>query len=175
VRAAFYELPVMLAIIGADPARFQPYVELMAKAAAEMNKPSQAIGVHSPGHVARTDEEAAERFWPFYKAMHDQIGAERGWPPMQRQDFQREIESGSLYVGSAETVARKIARTITLLRPARFQLKYSAGELPHSALMDCIERFAGEVAPRVRDLLETARYSGDTSPNISAVKTAPTA
>ena len=174
VRAAFYELPVMLAIIGGDPVRFQPYVELMAKAAGEIKKPLQKLGVHSPGHVARTDEEAAERFWPCYKAMHDRIGTERGWPPMQRQDFQREIDAGSLYVGSAETVARKIARAITLLHPARFQLKYSAGELGHGALMDAIERFAGEVVPRVRALLDAAGAAGQPYKNTAAAEAAPT-
>ena len=153
VRAAHYGLPVMLAIIGGDPIRFQPYVELFRRALGEFGKAPQGVGVHSPGHVAATDAEARERFWPHYRDMHDQIGAQRGWPRLGRDAFDQEIEAGSLYVGSADTVARKIARTMRLLEPARFQLKYSAGTLPHAAMMDSILRYGRDVIPRVRQLL----------------------
>lgn len=153
VRAARYGLPVMLAIIGGDAARFRPFVDLFGRAAAEFGKGTLPVGVHSPGHVAATDDEARERFWPHYKAMHDRIGAQRGWPPMGKDAFLREVEAGSLYLGSAETVARKIARTARELGPARFQLKYSAGTLPHAAMMDTIERFGRDVVPMVRDML----------------------
>lgn len=153
VRAAHFGFPVMLAIIGGDPARFKPYVDLFKRALTEFDKPLVPISVHSPGHVAATDAEARERLWPHYKAMYDRIGAERGWPPVSVESFEREIVSGSLYVGSPETVARKIARTARLLRPARFQLKYSAGTLPHNAVMDSIERYGRDVVPLVRDLL----------------------
>ena len=156
VRAARYGLPMMLAIIGGDPMRFQPYVELFQKSLAELGMASQPIGVHSPGHVAATDDEARERFWPHFRAMHDRIGAQRGWPPLTRDAFEREVEAGSLYLGSAETVARKIARMARLLEPARFQLKYSAGTLPHAAMMDSIERYGRDVVPMVRDILSTS-------------------
>ncbi len=69
------------------------------------------IGVHSPGYVAASDEQAREELWPDYKQMRDRIGKERGWPPMQRREFDQEAEHGSLYVGSPETVAKKIAKT----------------------------------------------------------------
>ena len=154
VRAAHHGLPMMLAIIGGDPGRFRPYVELFAKALAEFGRPSLPVGIHSPGHVAASDDVARDRFWPHYKAMHDRIGAQRGWPPMARAAFEREIEAGSLYVGSADTVARKIVRTVGLLHPQRFQLKYSAGTLPHAAMMDSIELYASEVVPTVRALLD---------------------
>jgi probable LLM family oxidoreductase len=154
VRAAHHGLPVMLAIIGGDPARFQPYRDLFGRALTQFGKPAQAIGVHSPGHVAATDEEARDRFFPHYQAMHDRIGAERGWGPFTRAAFDQEIAHGSLYVGSPETVARKIARTARLLGLTRFQLKYSAGSLPHADAMDGIERYASDVIPRVRALLE---------------------
>ena len=155
VRAAHYGLPVMLAIIGGDPARFQPYVDLFGRALAEFGKPALPFGVHSPGHIAATDEEARERFWPHYKAMHDRIGAQRGWPTLAKDAYIHEIEKGSLYLGSAETVARKIARTVRSLAPARFQLKYSAGTLPHGDMMDAIERFGRDVVPIIRDLIAT--------------------
>ena len=86
--------------------------------------------------------------------MRDQIGAERGWPPMERSEFLQEVEHGSLYVGSPETVARKIASTAKALGIARFDLKYSAGGLPHEKLMRCIELYGTKVAPLVRDMLD---------------------
>jgi probable LLM family oxidoreductase len=153
VRAAHYGFPVMLAIIGGDPKRFRPYVDLFADSLAKTGKPPLPIGVHSPGHVGASDAEAAEEFWPHYKGMHDRIGAERGWPPMQRAQFDQEVRHGSLYLGSAETVARKIAATVQALGLARFQLKYSAGSLPHATAMASIQRYGAEVIPMVRDML----------------------
>jgi probable LLM family oxidoreductase len=84
VRAAHYDLPLMLAIIGGEPARFAPYVELYHRAFREFGREAKAIGVHSPGYVAATDQAAREEFWPDYKTMRDRIGRERGWPPMDR-------------------------------------------------------------------------------------------
>ncbi len=155
VRAAHYGLPVMLAIIGGDPARFRPYVDMFAKALVQFGKPPLPMGVHSPGFVAEADQSARDIFWPHYRAMHATIGAERGWPPLARAAYEHEIESGSLYVGAPDTVAHKIARTAGLLGIARFQLKYSAGTLPHADMMRGIELYATEVAPRVRALLAT--------------------
>ena len=153
VRAARYDLPMMLAIIGGDPARFRPYVDIYARAFAQLERPVQPVGVHSPGYVADTDEQAREEMWPDYKAMHDLIGGSRGWPPLQRQSFDQEVARGSLYVGSPETVARKIAATAKALGISRFDLKYSAGPLPHERLMRCIELYGTRVIPLVRDML----------------------
>ena len=153
VRAARYGLPLVLAIIGGAPDRFAPYVDLYHRALAQMEMPDLPVGVHSPGHIAETDEQAAEELWPDYKLMRDRIGAERGWGPMGRGEFEREIESGSLYVGSPETVAQKIAKTAKTLGIARFDLKYSAGPLPHETLMRSIELYGGTVIPRVHELL----------------------
>jgi alkanesulfonate monooxygenase SsuD/methylene tetrahydromethanopterin reductase-like flavin-dependent oxidoreductase (luciferase family) len=110
----------------------------------------QPIGIHSPGYIAETDEQAREELWPSYKAMRDRIGRERGWPPMTRNEFESEIENGSLYVGSPETVAAKLTPVIKTLGISRFQLKYSAGTLSHHKLMHCIELYAKEVIPAVR-------------------------
>ncbi|MEH2481454.1 putative LLM family oxidoreductase [Nitrobacteraceae bacterium AZCC 2146] len=153
VRAARYNLPLMLAIIGGDPKRFAPYVDLSQRAYAQLGKPVQPIGVHSPGYVADTDEQAREELWPDYKRMRDRIGAERGWPPMERKEFDQEAEHGSLYVGSVDTVARKIAATAKALGIARFDMKYSAGAVPHEKLMRCIELYGTKVIPMVRELL----------------------
>ncbi len=153
VRAARYDLPLMLAIIGGDPKRFMPYVDLYHRAYAQLGKPAQAIGVHSHGYVAESDDKAREELWPDYKRMRDRIGSERGWPPMQRAEFNREADSGSLYVGSPETVARRIAATVNALGLARFDMKYSAGTLSHEKIMRCIELFGTKVMPLVRDIL----------------------
>ncbi|CCE00588.1 LLM class flavin-dependent oxidoreductase [Bradyrhizobium sp. STM 3809] len=153
VRAAHYELPLMLAIIGGDPRRFAPYVDLYHRAITQFGRAMNPIGVHSPGYVADSDEQAREELWPDYKTMRDRIGRERGWPPMGRDEFVQEADHGSLYVGSPETVARKIAATIKALGLSRFQLKYSAGPLPHARLMRSIELYGKAVVPRVRELL----------------------
>ncbi|WP_131116121.1 LLM class flavin-dependent oxidoreductase [Lichenihabitans psoromatis] len=156
VRAAQHGLPMMLAIIGGNPTRFKPYVDLYGQAFGQMGQPVQPIGVHSPGYIAETDEQAREELWPDYKRMRDHIGAERGWPPMDRSEFDQEADRGSLYVGSPETVARKIARTASALGLSRFDLKYSAGPLTHDKLMRNIELYGTRVIPLVRTILDEA-------------------
>jgi len=153
VRAAHYDLPLMLAIIGGDPNRFRPYVDLYHRAFAQFGRPVREIGVHSHGYVAETDEKAREELWPDYKRMRDRIGAERGWPPMTRADFDHEADSGSLYVGAPETVARRIATTAKALGISRFHMKYSAGMLSHESIMRCIELYGRKVMPLTRDML----------------------
>jgi probable LLM family oxidoreductase len=151
VRAARFGLPLTLAIIGGSAQRFMPYVDLYKRTLQERGKPSQPIGVHSPGHVAATDEQALEDVRPHYLAMMNRIGRERGWPPRGRDDFEREAgPDGALYVGAPETVAKKIVRTVTSLGLSRFVLKYSNGTLPHDALMKSVELYGKEVMPLVR-------------------------
>ncbi|MBA4791206.1 MAG: LLM class flavin-dependent oxidoreductase [Rhizobiales bacterium] len=153
VRAAQYGLPLMLAIIGGAPARFRPYVELFHRALGQLGKETLPVGAHSPGFVADTDEAAREQMYAPYKGMRDRIGAERGWPPMGRDEFEREVTHGALFVGSPETVARKIADTVRALGIDRFDLKYSAGAIPHAQLMRCIELYGTKVIPLVREML----------------------
>ena len=153
VRAAHYGMPMMLAIIGGDPKRFAPFADLYRRALKEMNKPELPVGVHSHGFVGETDEAARADLFADYKRMRDKIGAERGWPPLTPADFAREIEHGSLYVGSPETVAGKIAATVKALGAARFDLKYSAGPLPHEKMMRSIDLYGRKVMPLVRDML----------------------
>ena len=153
VRAARYGFPLTLAIIGGDPRRFAPYVELYHQALAQLGREPLPVGIHSPGHIADTDEQAREELWPHHEVMRNRIGAERGWGPTSRAEYDREIASGSLYVGSPETVARKIAATVRDLGASRFDLKYSAGTLPHEKMMRSIELYGREVIPRVRELV----------------------
>ena len=154
VRAAKYGLPLTLAIIGGSPQRFRPFVALYLQSLEKYAQPVLPIAVHSPGHVAATDDQAKNELWPHYEVMINRIGGERGWPPATRAHFEREASpDGALCVGSPETVAVKIARTVKLLGLARFNLKYSAGTLPHDALMTSVELLGTRVAPRVRELL----------------------
>jgi probable LLM family oxidoreductase len=153
VRAVRYDLPLMLAVIGGDPLRFKPFVDLYHRAYAQIGKAAKPIGVHSPGYVAASDDQAREEFFAPYKAMRDRIGAERGWPPMGRDEFEHEVAQGSLYLGSPETVARKIAATAKGLGLSRFQLKYSAGPLAHERAMECIRLYGERVIPLVREML----------------------
>ncbi|WP_224766460.1 LLM class flavin-dependent oxidoreductase [Nocardioides campestrisoli] len=153
VRAARHGLPLMLAIIGGPPARFAPFTDLYRRALSEFGGTPQPVGVHSPGFVAATDQEARDVLFPHFKANRDRIGAERGWGPATRDQFEAEVDQGALFVGSPETVARKIAATVQALGIDRFDLKYSNGPLPHEHLMECIRLYGTEVAPRVRELL----------------------
>ncbi|HEX4934896.1 MAG TPA: LLM class flavin-dependent oxidoreductase, partial [Gemmatimonadaceae bacterium] len=153
VRAANYGMPLMLAIIGGDPRRFRPYVELFHRALAQRDLAPLPVGIHSHGYVADSDAQARDEMYGPWREMRDRIGAERGWPPTSRADFDREADHGSVYVGSPETVARRIAATVQAMGAARFDMKYSAGTLSHEKMMRCIELFGREVAPRVRALL----------------------
>jgi probable LLM family oxidoreductase len=154
IRAARYGLPLMLAIIGGEPLRFAPLVDLYHRALEQLEQPTQPVGEHSPGHIAETDEQAREELWPHYQAMMARIGAERGWPPMSRAQFDAAAApTGALFVGSPETVATKIAYAAKGLGLSRFDLKYGNGGLSHDKLMKSIELYGTKVIPRVRELL----------------------
>lgn len=153
VRVVRQDLQLMLAIIGGDAMRFAPYIDLYHRACAQLGRPVRPIGVHSPGFVAKTDAEAQEIVWPHYADMFGRIGRERGWPPVTRERYLSEIHHGAFYLGSPETVARKIVKTVQGLGIQRFDLKYSTGPLPHRDLMNCIRLYGEEVIPMVKDML----------------------
>ena len=154
VRAAYYGLPLMLAIIGGSPQRFAPWADLYRERLQRFNKPIQPIGVHSPGHVSETDEQAREELFPHHQAMMNRIGAERGWPPSGRREFEHAAgPDGAVYVGSPATVAAKIVATVKALGLSRFDLKYSNGTLPHDLQMKSLELYGTKVVPIVREQL----------------------
>ena len=153
VRVVRQDLQLMLAIIGGDPKRFLPYIDLYQRACAQLERPVRPVGVHSPGFIAQTDEAAREAQWPHYQQMFGRIGRERGWPATTKDRYLAEVEQGSLYVGSVETVARKIAATVRDLGLQRFDMKYSTGPMPHEALLDCVQLYGEKVMPMVRDML----------------------
>ncbi|WP_328471625.1 LLM class flavin-dependent oxidoreductase [Actinoplanes sp. NBC_00393] len=154
VRTARHGLPLMLAIIGGQPERFAPYIDLYRRAADQLGTVAHPVGMHSPGFLADTDEEAKEIFYPYYKVQRDRIGALRGWPPLRKAEFDAEVEHGSLYIGSPETVARKMAAAITALGVGRFDMIYTAGAQPVSARLRAVELFGAKVAPMVRELVQ---------------------
>jgi probable LLM family oxidoreductase len=154
VRAARHGLPLMLAIIGGEPLRVAPLVELYHQSLGKFDKAEQPVGAHSPGYVAATDEQAREETWPHYRAMMDRIGRERGWAPMRRDQFDAAAgPDGAIFVGSPTTVAAKIVRVVRGLGLSRFDLKYSLGTLPHEQLITSISLYGKEVAPIVRQEL----------------------
>jgi alkanesulfonate monooxygenase SsuD/methylene tetrahydromethanopterin reductase-like flavin-dependent oxidoreductase (luciferase family) len=146
----------MLAIIGGPPARFQPFSQLFAEALVRFGQPPRPVGVHGPGHVAATDEQALEEFWPRYRELIASVAKTRGFAVPTKESFLRETgPTGALYVGSPETVAQKIAANLPLLGATRFDLKYGMGGLSHEALMTNIELYGTQVTPRVRELLSS--------------------
>ena len=154
VRVARHGLGLMLAIIGGPAARFRPFVELYHRSIATFGTTEHPIAVHSPGHIAATDEEAWEAAYAGFEAMHDTIGKERGWPPYSRARFQNDVgPAGATYSGSPERVAQKIVDTVRTLGIGRFDLKYATGTMGHDDLMRSIELYGTEVIPRVRELL----------------------
>jgi probable LLM family oxidoreductase len=153
VRTAYYGLPLMLAIIGGSPERFAPYVDLYQRAAQQFGTVAHPVGMHSPGFVAETDEQAKEIFYAPYKVMRDRIGALRGWPPLKREEFESEVQHGSMYVGSPETVARRIAAAVKTLGVSRFDLIYSGGPLPAGARLKAVELYGTKVIPLIREIL----------------------
>lgn len=154
VRAAHHKFGLQLAIIGGPAQRFKPFADLYRRAVGEFEVTTEMpVAVHSPGHIAETDELAAEQLYAHFKAQRDRIGAERGWGAMAHDEFANEIEHGALYVGAPETVARKIAATVRDLEVDQFDLKYANGPMPHSQLMTSIELYATQVIPMVKDML----------------------
>jgi alkanesulfonate monooxygenase SsuD/methylene tetrahydromethanopterin reductase-like flavin-dependent oxidoreductase (luciferase family) len=154
IRAARYDYSLMLAIIGGDPARFAPFSQLFHRALETLDKPQLPVGVHSPGHVAASDEKARDEFWPRYLEVIAHVSVTRGFAIPTPESFAYEVgPKGALYVGSPETVAQKIATNLKVLGVNRFDLKYGMGGLSHEALVSNIELYGTQVIPRVRELL----------------------
>lgn len=153
VRAARLNLELVIAIIGGDPARFAPFSHLYRHTMKEFGNELLPISIHSPGYIADTDEEAMEEQWPNFEKLIKRIGSERGWAPPTKEGFLHEIQSGSQYVGSPETVAKKIVHAIKSVGAQRFDFKYANGPQSHSKLMKSIELYGKKVIPLVKEQL----------------------
>lgn len=150
-RAGLLGLPLAIAIIGGQPARFKPLVDLYHRALEEGGHEKQPVAVHAHGYIADTDSQAVNDFYAPYAAAMSNIGKERGWGPMTRQQFDGlRSQSGSLFVGTADYVAEKIADVRDTLGLDRFMLHTSVGTLPHDKVLRNIELLGEKVAPQVR-------------------------
>ncbi|REK20663.1 MAG: LLM class flavin-dependent oxidoreductase [Actinobacteria bacterium] len=152
VRAATLGLPIVLAIIGGQPARFRALVDLYRQTLVENDyDPAEfPIAVHGHGYVADDDDQAAEEVYPSYAAMMSKIGRERGWPPMTREQYDwMRGPDGSLVLGDPETVAGKIMRWQEWLDIERFML-HNPAQLSHDRNLRSIELLGKEVSPLVR-------------------------
>ena len=153
VRAARLDLQLAIAIIGGDPARFAPFAHLYRNSMQEFGHTLKDISIHSPGYISDTDEQAMEEQWPNYEKMVGRIGRERGWAPPTKEGFVQECIYGSQYVGSPETVAKKMVHAIKSVGAQRFDFKYANGPQPHSKLMKSLELYGTKVIPLVREML----------------------
>ena len=163
IRAARFGLPLMLAVIAGDPKRFAGHVELYKRALEQLGRPELPVGLHSLGFVAETDEEAIGVQWPFYQEQFEWAARERGWRPPTYEQFLAEVDHGSMYVGSPETVANRIASAMRTLGLRRFDLLYALGRVPHEQRMATIALYGREVIPRVRALLAAEPVENDIS------------
>lgn len=152
IRAGSNNLPVTFAIIGGDPARFKPLISLYK--ASKGGEITNEVGIHSPGVIAETDDEAIEIAWKYVKKQFDKIGTTRGWSPMSKERFIHEIEYGSLYVGSPETVSKKIIKTMKSLDIRTFSLIYGLGKQNVSSRESMLKLYAEQVIPNVKKSLE---------------------
>jgi probable LLM family oxidoreductase len=152
VRAGHLGLPVALAIIGGDPARFGVLAELYRRSLVEAGHDPAAIplAVHGLGYIADSNEEAAEAIYPSFSAAMTRLGRERGWPPMTREQFDwMRSPEGSLVLGDPETVAAKILRWKEILGISRFML-HNAGSISHAEALRSIDMLGTKVGPIVR-------------------------
>ncbi|MEV5835945.1 LLM class flavin-dependent oxidoreductase [Nocardia sp. NPDC052112] len=151
VRAGLLGLPLAIAIIGGQPARFEPLVDLYHRALEEGGHQRQPVAVHAHGYIADTDEQAVADFYEPYAGAMSTIGRERGWGPMTRAQFDAlRSQSGSLFVGTPDYVAEKITDIRDTLGLDRFMLHTSVGTLPHEKVLHNIELLGAKVAPQVR-------------------------
>ena len=158
IRAGTLGLPMALAIIGGEPARFAPFAELHRRAARNAGHPEQPLSINSHAYVAETSERARDEFFPSYTAMMTAIGRERGWPPMTRDTFDELCSPrGALVVGSPAEVTDKILAQHAIFGHDRFLAQISVGTMPHENVLTAIELLGTAVAPAVR--AELARRS----------------
>ncbi|RDI65008.1 LLM class flavin-dependent oxidoreductase [Nocardia pseudobrasiliensis] len=150
-RAGLLGLPLAIAIIGGQPARFRPLVDLYHRALEQGGHEPQPIAVHAHGYIADTDEQAIADFYEPYATAMSGLGRERGWGAMTHAQFQAlRSPQGSLFVGTPDYVAEKIADIRDTLSLDRFMLHPSVGTLPHDKVLHSIELLGEKVAPQVR-------------------------
>ncbi|MCA1322238.1 LLM class flavin-dependent oxidoreductase [Bacillus tianshenii] len=157
VRAGMLGLPLVLAIIGGSPEHFKPLVKLYKRAASRAGHDVAKLPVasHSHGFVAESSEVAADKFFPSTQYVMNKLGRERGWGRYERATFDAARSfDGALYVGDPDTVAEKIIHLRKNVGITRFMIHIPVGTMPHADVMNAIELFGKEVAPKVREAVE---------------------
>src|SRR5712664_3887072 len=153
-RAGELGLPLMVAIIGGEPRRFRPLIDLYREAGRQAGHSSDRlkVGVHSLGYVATTTQEAADDFFPGYARAVASVAQERGWPPVTRAGFDAQRgPHGALLIGNPDEVVEKIIRHSEALGGiSRITFQMNAASLPHTKLMHAIEALGTRVAPALR-------------------------
>src|SRR3954466_9801377 len=153
-RAGFLGLPLALAIIGGDPARFAPFAQIHRAAAEQAGLPRPAFSINSHGLIADDTKTAIDLAFPPMKQMMDRIGRERGWggSPMTIEQFEHSRRlKGANFVGSPAEIVDKILYQWEIFEHDRFLIQFTVGSLPHSAVMRSIELYGTQVAPQVRE------------------------
>jgi len=157
-RAGALGLPLMVAIIGGETRRFRPLIDLYREAGNRAgHSPDQLkVGLHSPGYVAATTQEAADDFFPGFARAVTEVGKERGWPALTRADFDAQRgPQGALIIGDPEEVVEKIVRHSKALGGiSRVTFQMNAASLPHAKIVRAIELLGKRVAPALRKELE---------------------
>ena len=154
LRAGRLGLPLALAIIGGEPARFKPFAELHRRAALEAGHEPPPLSINSHGYIAEASERALDESYPYVAAAMNRIGLERGWPPMQRQDYDAAATPrGANFVGAPEQVVQKILAQHEIFGHDRFLLQFTIGGIPREGVLRSIELLGREVAPVVRRAL----------------------
>jgi probable LLM family oxidoreductase len=152
-RAGKLGVPLALAIIGGEPHRFAPLIQLYRNTAKQAghNPDTLQVGINSHVFIADDSQQAADQFYPSYAAIMTRIGRERGWPPLSREQFEAmRSPRGSLLVGSPQQIIDKILYQCELFQNTRFLAQMSVGPVPHKQVMRAIELFGTQVAPVVR-------------------------
>ena len=155
-RAGRLGLPMALAVIGGEPARFAPLLDLYRRSGAAAGHPASAlrVGLNGHGFVADTTQSAIDVFFPPYADAMTRIGRERGWPPTTRAHFDAlRSPRGSLNLGTPDEVAAKIIDQVRLLGHDRYLMQMSVGDMSQAAMLRSIELLGTVVAPKVRAAL----------------------
>lgn len=149
VRAGTLGLPMALAIIGGEPARFKPHADLYREAG--KNSKSLRLSLNMHGFVADDAQQALDQFFPGYQEVMTRIGRERGWPPTTRAQFDESCgPRGHLIIGNPKDVADKIIALYKIFGNDRILVQMGLGSLPHKDMLRAIDLMGKEVAPMVR-------------------------
>jgi probable LLM family oxidoreductase len=153
-RSGALGIPLVVAIIGGEPRRFRPLIDLYREAGRRAGHPPEALSVsiHSIGFLANTTAQAVTEFYPSYEQLFNRIGKERGWPPITRTQFDAARgPTGALLVGDPDSIAEKIlAENEALGGISRMTILLNGGMIPHAKTMHAIELLGTRVAPIVK-------------------------